>query len=401
MSELGQNGYLQQISQINSNVASFRGLQQEAREKQQELDISAKSENDLDDIRKIGSGFSEKAFKDLVGKYGKNLYTSNFGKGRSLQDLDKSFGKKLGLTAENDADSFTKVVGKGVDKAGSMISKGIDNLKSSIGSGSTDNATSFANRLRLNADANEVEMFGGHSGNGSVADEGNIKDGLNNISEADEGKYGSFLDEVSPSVEPAQTRITPIEELVEPPPEEPPLERFNIMDNVNKQLGMGEHDPEDLGKALDDNISPEEFEEHLKNKYNFGGEAEEGAEGAGEGAGEAVGEAVGEGVGEEAGAEIAGTALEGAGTALEATGVLAPLGFLFQAIGVGADIYAGVEAGKGVADAFENDVLGHQTYTAPKVSMPSKPNTLLSRNLLITPTSDTLHQQGSSFASGW
>ena len=98
MSELGQNGYLQQISQINSNVASFRGLQQEAREKQQELNISAKQENDLDDLRKIGSGISEEAFKELIGKYGGKLYNAGLGKKGSLGEFDDELAKRLGWT---------------------------------------------------------------------------------------------------------------------------------------------------------------------------------------------------------------------------------------------------------------------------------------------------------------
>ena len=390
MSGIGQNGYLQQISQINNTVASFRGLEQEAKEKQQELDISAKSENDLDDIRKIGAGFSEKAFKELLGKYGKNLYSMNLGKGRSIKALDNYAGKALGLTEENEADEFGKVIGKLGDRIGSVARGGLDKLRS-IGSGSVDNVSQFANRIQINGNLDEVELFGGHSGSGSIADEGNIKDGLNNISEVGDEKYGSFLDEITPSIEVPRQQITPIEELQEPIETD---QSVSVSEALGKQTtGNAEHDQEDLDKALDDNVSPEEFEAHLKNKYNFGAGAEEAVEDVGE---QAVRTA-----GTEATTEAVGTGLETVGAGLEATGVLAPLGFLFQAVGLGADIYAGVEAGKGVVDAFENDVLGHQTYTAPKVAQPQKVNTLLSRNLLITPTTDTLHQQGSSYATGW
>lgn len=395
MSGLGENGYLQQISQINNNVASFRGLQQEAREKQQELNISAKSENDLDDIRKIGAGFSEKAFKELLGKYGKNLYTMNLGKGRSVEALDNYFGKALGLTEQNEADSFGKLIGKLGDRVGSVGKGALDKLRS-IGSGSIDEASSFANRLQINGNLDEVELFGGHSGDGGEV-VGNIKDGLKNISEAGDETYGSFLEQVSaPTQVPRQ--ITPIEELQKEPIETD--QSVSVSDVLGKQTtSKMEYDPEDLEKFKDDSVSPEEYGEYLKNKYGFGSGSN--IEEASSSIIEDVGETALTSGAREATTSAVSTGLEAVGAGLEASGVLAPLGLLFQAIGFAGDVYAGVEAGKGVVDAFENDVLGHQTYTAPKVAQPQKPNTLLSRNLLITPTSDTLHQQGTSYATGW
>ena len=411
MSELGQNGYLSQISQINSNVSAFRGLKQQAEAEQQSLNIQAKQENDMDDLRKIGSGFSEKAFKEVIGKYGGKLYSAGFGKKGSLSEFDDELGKKLGWTEAEGKDSFLKLVANklGVDTRpmGAIsditknLSKGSDLIKS-IGSDAVDRVSAESSRITSQIGEKASNLIDKASGEASNLSDGIAKNALfsNNIKgvaqDALSNKIKGVAQEGVEMVDMAPRpprQITPIEELVgETPPPIQQAPKVDVAGNLSKQTQMGQPDPEDLNKALDDNVSPEEFQAHLDNKYNFSGEGQEAEEG--------ISTAVTD-TADAVGAEASGAVEELVGGALEATGVLAPLGLLFQALGVGSDIYAGYETGRGVVDAFENDVLGHQTFTAPQVKMPTAPKTLLSQHLLVTPTSDTLHQQGTSFSTGW
>jgi len=389
MSELGQNGYLSQISQINSNVAGFRGLKQQAEETQQSLDIQAKQENDMDDLRKIASGFGEKSFKELVGKYGGKLYNSGFGKKGSLSEFDDELGRKLGWTEAEGKDSFLKLVANklGIDTTpkGAVsditknLSNGADKLKS-IGSDAIDRASAESSRMTTQVGEKASNLIDKGSGEASNLSEGLAKDALK-----------------SNSIKGGEVEMTDLSE-----------DAGRSFSNV-----MIEEQPQQVSQVGSVNEEPQNIRANVDSSVKAnpdrvaGGEdagqsvAEDAGEGVSEAVGEGVGEAVGEGVGAEAEAVGASAVEEGVGTALEATGVLAPLGLLFQAIGLGTDIYAGVEAGKGVVDAFENDVLGHQTYISPKVNMPKAPNTLLKQHLLVTPTSDTLHQQGTSFSTGW
>ena len=330
MTELGANGYLADINQINQNTANFRGEKLRATQEQTMANLQAKQENDLDDLRKVGTGMSEKAFKDIVSKYGSKLYFNRFGGGGSIKDLDYKLGDKL------------------------------------LG--------------RLPADKSLPS--------------GNIREGGEGV------ELGEMRSQPRPMTTPEEAQRPILENKLGEGAEDA---EHNPADAVDKESGMGEHDPEDLNKALDDDVSPEEFQDHLDSKYNFsGGNEAEAGEGVDElaGGGADIAEGAGAGLAESAGAEEAGGVLEGVGAVLDAT-PLAPLGLLFQALGVGADIFGGVEAGKGVVDAFENDVLGHQTYKNPTITQPQAPNTLLSTHMLITPTSDTLHQSGSSLATGW
>ena len=389
MSELGQNGYLSQISQINSNVAGFRGLRQEAREQQQALDIQAKQENDMDDLRKIASGFGEKSFKELVGKYGGKLYNAGFGKKGSFAEFDDELGRKLGWTEAEGKDSFLKLVANklGVDTTpkGAVsditknLSNGADKLKS-IGSDAIDRASAESSRMTTQVGEKASNLIDKGSGEASNLSEGLAKDALK-----------------SNSIKGGEVEMTDLSE-----------DAGRSFSNV-----MIEEQPQQVSQVGSVNEEPQNIRANVDSSVKAnpdrvaGGEdagqsvAEDAGEGVSEAVGEGVGEAVGEGVGAEAEAVGASAVEEGVGTALEATGVLAPLGLLFQAIGLGSDIYAGIEAGRGVVDAFENDVLGHQTYISPKVNMPKAPNTLLKQHLLVTPTSDTLHQQGTSFSTGW
>jgi hypothetical protein len=287
------------------------------------------------------------------------------------------------------------------DKITSNLSKGSDLIKS-IGSDAVDRASAESSRLTTQVGEKASNLIDKASGEASNLSEGLAKDALssNNIKSIAQdalsnkikgvAQEGVEMVDMAPK---APRQITPLEELVgETPPPIQQAPKVDIAGNLSKQTQMGQADPEDLNKALDDNVSVGEFQDHLDNKYNFSG---------GEDAGEGISTTVADTTEDAVVSETAGTVDEVIGAGLEATGVLAPLGLLFQALGIGADIYAGVETGKGVVDAFENDVLGHQTFTAPKVAMPNAPKTLLSQHLLVTPTSDTLHQQGTSFSTGW
>lgn len=406
MSEIGGNGYLADVNQINQNLANFRGMKQEARIEQQKIDLQAKQENDLNDLRKVGSGLTEKAFKDFVTKYGGKAwnYKGFNGKGlvedeetgelvegdvkKSLADLDSDLGDSIMRGGK-------KLVGRLGQTLRSKIS-GVGGDQLSVDNPSLnqmDNVRS-AEPAELNDEAEVEDGFG--------------KAGLEDIPEYKGGDFASFLQDQKALLEPSvQTQRVSQVEVEEPAPEvKPQLEVNNPSNAVQKEGGLGEHDPEDLDKALDDNVSPEEFQAHLDSKYNFKSGAEGEAGEAGDIAGEAgdvagdVAEA-GAGIAEATTAEEVGGGLEVAGTALEATGILAPFGFLLQALGVGADAFGAYEAGKGVVDAFENDVLGQKTYKTPTIVTPVQPKTLLSQHMLITPTSDTLHNPASGLASGW
>jgi len=164
----------------------------------------------------------------------------------------------------------------------------------------------------------------------------------------------------------------------------------------------GQADAEDLNKALDDNVSPEEFQDHLDNKYNF---SEGAGEGAGEGIGEGVGESIGEGVTEAVGTgvtEAVGTgatevaagvtsAVESIGTAMDATGVLAPFGFLLNIAGLFAAGVGAVEAGETIA----KELAGPDDKDIPKIPVPKQPKTMAQKGLLVTPHFNSLDTYGS------
>ena len=367
MSEIGQNGYLSQVSQINNRVSNFRGEQQNVDISRKSLNLQAKSEADMDDLRKVASGFGEQALKGMISKYANKVAGATWKKGgRSLNEIDKGFGKSLGLTEEEGLDTIPKVLGRGVEKVFGKSAGGAIN-----------------------------------SAAGKVSDLlGDAKEGLSNVSSFGENNIKTILADNTPNVQAGQRRITSVEELVaeKPPAPSAPqeVEMSDIRGNVQKQTTMGEPDQEDVRLGTDENVSPEEFQDHLDSKYNFssaGNDAENvGADLLEDGA---------KTVGEEAITTGASTALEGVGAGLMATGVLAPLGALFEVLGFAGDVYAGVQGAEGVVNAFSNDVLGQHNYTTPKIEDPTAPKTLLQKGLLITPTTTTIHQQGTSLATGW
>lgn len=160
----------------------------------------------------------------------------------------------------------------------------------------------------------------------------------------------------------------------------------------------------------------EKFLDGLEKVQIFGGE---GLEGVGLGifgatrAGAAVGARAGSEVAEEAvsgiakgaarGAaeEAAGTAIEGVGAALDSTGVFAPLGFLFNALGGALDVAGAVQTGIGVEHFVEEDVLQKApSRMTPSVSLPIAPQTIAQRGFGITPNYDSLNYP-SSVSSSW
>ena len=97
------------------------------------------------------------------------------------------------------------------------------------------------------------------------------------------------------------------------------------------------------------------------------------------------------------GEEEAGGALEAIGGIIDAT-PLAPLGWLFGAIGGGLDVAAGYQAVKGVADWVSDDILGnHPAVNFKKTATPGLNS--VPKTFSITPTMDSTMDIGSGGGS--
>jgi hypothetical protein len=375
MSELGQNGYLAQVSQINSNISNFRDEKQNVSIERKKIDLQAKAEQDMDDIRKIGSGYGEQAFKKIVGKWGNKLMTAKFGEGRrSLAEIDKGWGEKLGLTEEEGLDSIPKLVGRGVQKlytgTKSIAGKAVD-LAGDMKQGLTNN----------------------------------IGDLKGDAVDAVESKVGTALQKagVTPPSSTVGQEGVEMAEMSERALKSGGFGNVEISQEAPQVSSSGSLNTPDIRGNVEAgaNINPDTVSSGITEEVSGGVED---VASAVRGGIQNVASAVKSGVqtvaSETADLATAST-LEGIGGGLEATGVLAPLGALFSIIGFGADVYAGVEGAEGVVNAFQNDVLGQHSYSVPKLPDPTAPVTLAQKGFLITPTSTTIHQQGSSLATGW
>jgi len=174
------------------------------------------------------------------------------------------------------------------------------------------------------------------------------------------------------------------------------MESEQTEETHEQQPEMGEEEPQEEGeeakpkpnqKPQVDDEDNEEPEDEGEEGEGLGDEAEDLGKTALKDAGEDV---VDEG--------IAG-GLEGTGLALDATGALAPIGLLLNAAGFAVEAFTAFEAGKGVIDWFEHDILGEPLPKPPSIAEPKMPQTAAQRGQMIIPTTDTLDTQPT--VGGW
>ena len=159
---------------------------------------------------------------------------------------------------------------------------------------------------------------------------------------------------------------------------------------------------EDMASGARDAASDlaDDFGSKVSSIGNMGQQALlDGQEGLGSGLSKAKNFASGllKGGGAATGDEEAGGALEAIGGFIDAT-PLAPLGWLFGAVGAGLDVAAGYQAVKGVADWVSDDILGnHPAVNFKKTATPSQ--LAVPRSFSITPTMDSTMDIGSGGGS--
>jgi len=232
---LGIGDYANTSRLMNDNIRAFKGLSSQIATENIKIAEQARQAADLDDLRNIGQEFAIKGGKDLLEKYGTQMY-----KGKvpfndfSIQDLDKAAGN---------------VVADGLDRFVNLGS----NVPPPLSNGETATARNFINRLNFGSDVVEEHGF---------AD-------LRNMDTLQESS--TFNDVINEQ----RSRITPVDELVASPQREMPMKTAES--NVEMaQLGepaeaLGEEVGESAGEAVTDV--------------------------AGEIGGEAIGETVAQGVG--------------------------------------------------------------------------------------------------------
>ncbi|MGI9555589.1 MAG: hypothetical protein ACR2M9_01895, partial [Cyanophyceae cyanobacterium] len=285
----GMGAYEQGAAEINSNLASYRADVDNIKSQNKSLIETAKQTTDLNALRDLGAEVGVRTIKKFAGKVGGKLYSYKLGERGSLEEWDKKMGQRL---------------------------------------------TKFGKRkLGLGGDADEIEESGEGvemTGNPTAS---TVQENLPEGGEAESG----LGEEVGGEVENPGTFDEFMEQFDVPRQPNGDID----FDRANEQINMGQEDRASRQMRETKEDTGEESKEPEDE-----GEGEDAAEDVGED----VGEDAAEDVGGDAAAEGVGAGLEAAGAALDATGVLAPVGLLMNA--VGAVVEGGVIV-KGVEDAVD------------------------------------------------
>lgn len=374
---LGFEGYAEDANTINSEMNRFRadrdnivGMNKQLKEQAEQTFQTKNIESIIENVGIVGA---TKGIHSFVKK-GYDYKFKRFGD-KGLKDLDERLGKKMGLSYKKKLKAKTKggEAKEGEEEEAEAEAEPEFEAGGEVerGAGEEDSLSSFIQRTRnrLTQQArNKMSQL------------------RNRISQQEEGKY----DDVEEPEEGVEMQ---------------PMERAQAQEE-------GVADEEDVNKALDDNVSPEEFQEHLDSKYNFseeagagegaeagelGGEAAEAAASAGadvaSGAAEGVAAAAGDIASGAAGAatEAVAGGIEAVGSALDSTGVLAPFGFLLNIAGLFAAGVGAAEAGMTIA----KELAGPDDKDIPKIPVPKQPKTMAQKGLLVTPHFNSLDTYGS------
>jgi len=368
----GFDAFAQEAAQINTRQSAFRGTLAEDRATNLQLQQQSRTSDDLDTLRNIGEEFSLKGLKDLVGRYGSKAYKYKEEGGTSFEDLDYRFGDD--------------VVG-GLKRIGKNVVSGVGRAEDTL----SDLGQGFSNEVS-NLSTNMGSLFS--SSRGRVA---------NSLNEGGLGDAPVLTSQSTPPMEeweaPSGNRVNRVSSVAEEEEgtEMSPMSSEALGDQTEigqyeKDVSSAEEKAKEEGGQLigqDGKVEEDFTKDGPRGGVGGGGEAEEE---------DGVVDTITEGTTEE---EVAG-GLEGVGAGLDATGVLAPVGALFGAIGAGLDLFAGVEAGKSVVDWFETDILHtKQPPAPPQIQLPNQPQTIAQRGFGITPNMDTLNLTGNAVSSSW
>ena len=322
--------------EINQNLGNFRRHTDAVKSYNSGLVAAADEKLDLDTLKNVGQEFGVRMGKQLLGKYGGKFMAKT-----GLGDWDKKVGKKFvdGIKGKAQAlkNSAKSKMNQGKDGEGEGEDSTAPGESSEMGDMS-DAPTSRANAPEPQEDNPDFE-----TSDPIPADEVSI-DGPSTYNSR--ALPGEGEDESADNIlgDSGSSRPTANES------------EFNAEGSGVKDVGQ------DLG--------------------DVGGDV---GDMAAQGVGDAVKSAIGDG-------------LEGLGAALDATGIGAPLGAIAGVVGGVLEGGALWEAGKGVADWFEQDILGEKPDVV-KTKLPTKPPSLAQIGLVATPIEDTSMDLPSSSAS--
>ena len=379
------SAYAQSAGEINSNLAGYRSDVDRVTGLNKQLKEAAETTVDLNALKGIGEEAAVRAFKTYGGKalgyVDRNLLGGRIQSDtEGLKNMLKNKGRSLYQSARE------RMSGGGEESGES--GEGVE-LQDIEGSGDIDTGGIRVGRMQGIGD----------DGNGGVDVEGNLGD-------------DALVDE------PAETQMS-FEDFMSQ--FDTPMTDTGDIDFVrsSNQLQMGMEDMRSRQMRDDADTEQRIDEEPTEGEGEEGGSREplgDGEEGAGEmgegasedledgtrsalqdagdeGADDALGELGGAGA-ETAVDEGAVAGLEGAGAALDATGIGAVIGVPLQIAGAVLEGGALYEAGKGLWDWFDDDILGNKPKP-PTVAMPKLAPSLAQRGMLITPNMDTLDTQTS------
>ena len=371
---LGFQGYEEDAGAINSELSRYRsdkdnviGMNKQLKEQAEQLFTTKNIENVAQNFGIVGATKALDTYGNKAYEYKfSDKYAEKFG-GRSLKELDRKLGRKMGLSWK-----------KGLKKSGgeARVSKQNPSI------------------------AEEAEK--GQSVGQKVTDpETGNEDNLASYIERQKQKLGS-REEEQPEEEGEE-----LQEMRGRPQEE---EKYAEEDEEEEQQPSREVDEDELERRFQqgEEMAGEEGGEAGEASSSTAGELGEAASSAISDAAGAAGEAA-EGVASAAGEAIGGIAegasaaassvaggLEAAGSALDATGVLAPIGFLLNIGGLFAAGFGVYEA----ADTIAKEIRGPTDKDIPSVPVPKQPKTMAQKGLLVTPHFNSLDTYG-SVSSSW
>ncbi len=358
---LGFEGYATDAGTINSELSRYRadkdnviGMNKQLKEQAEQLFTTKNIENVAQNFGIVGATKALDTYGNKAYNYKfSDKYAEKFG-GRSLKELDRKLGRKMGL-------SWKKSI-KANAKGGEVTpSKKAPSLNEEVG------------------------KSGKQSGQRVVDEETGEEDDLASFIERQKQKLGS-REEEQPEEEQQSFREEgeekyPVEEEEQQPK---PVDEDELESRFQAGEEMAEQEGGEAGELATQS-----------------GELGESASSAVSDVAENVSSAVGDVAsaateGATAAAEGVSAGLEAAGTALDATGVLAPIGFLLNIGGLFATAFGVYEA----ADTIAKEIRGPTKEDIPSVPIPQQPKNMAQKGLLVTPHFNSLDTYG-SVSTSW
>lgn len=383
--DFGFGAYQGEASQINNNIQNWRADVDNVKGVNKEIKQQFQQKVDLDAIRNFTSEIGAKTFKDVVAKAGSKLYRyKNPYTDRSIRDWDVDKTEEIGDYIK---DKTGKLMSREPDEEGVELQDLGGKTQMKAGEGvDTSVLEQDGSKVseKVGAEENIPEQEAGEEGE-------SLLDYFKRISKEPLGDEGEQLEVFQRDTQSLQrpNQAEAKSSQVEPQEEE---KYADEADDINAGESAYQGKVEQV-KEYNEDIEEGDTPEEAEGKTGEGGEdaegATEGAEGATEGA--------------EAGAEGAeGAELFEAGTALDETGYGAVIGVPLQIAGAILDGGLLYEAGKGIYDWFDEDVLGHKPQVPQNelLQTPTRPITLAEKGYGVIPNRDTIDAQ-QSYSTGW